>query len=204
MIKREKFEFIKKKYGNVGSWAIWADEDDKPKSNIGDLTILDPDINNNLLSQLNPNVVLVGLNISREIEIPLANFHDTRPGANDFKIRFAFRGTPYWGGYMTDIIKDFEQKVSGEVVKYLKRNKQFEQDNIGTFLRELNDIGANNPTLIAFGNDSYDILKRNMRSKFKVLKVPHYSNWISKEKYREQVLEGLKKSNKYTKLTDFV
>ncbi|KKL10888.1 hypothetical protein LCGC14_2551340, partial [marine sediment metagenome] len=72
---------------------------------------------------------------------------------------------------------------------YLKKSKQFEQENIETFLRELNDIGANKPTLIAFGNDSYDILKRNMKSKFKILKVPHYAIYISKEKYREQVKE---------------
>ena len=79
---RKKFDYIKEKYGNVGSWAIWAGEGDKPKSNIGDLTILDPDINKKLLSQLNPNVVLVGLNISRKIKVPLANFHDKRPGSN--------------------------------------------------------------------------------------------------------------------------
>jgi len=189
MFGRKKFNYIKENYGNVGSWAIWADEDDKPKSNIGDLTILDSDINKNLLSQLNPNVVLVGLNISRNIKVPLANFHDKRSGSNDFKIRFAFRGTPYWGGYMTDIIKDFEQRISGEVISYLKNNKQFEEENVEMFLQELADIGANNPTLIAFGNDSYNILKRNFNYKFKILKVPHYAKYISKEKYREQVKE---------------
>jgi len=189
MFGRKKFNYIKENYGNVGSWAIWADEGDKPKSNIGDLTILDSDINKNLLSQLNPNVVLVGLNISRNIKVPLANFHDKRSGSNDFKIRFAFRGTPYWGGYMTDIIKDFEQRISGEVISYLKNNKQFEEENVEMFLQELADIGANNPTLIAFGNDSYNILKRNFNYKFKILKVPHYAKYISKEKYREQVKE---------------
>ena len=25
---RKKFDYIKEKYGNVGSWAIWADEGD--------------------------------------------------------------------------------------------------------------------------------------------------------------------------------
>ena len=189
MITREKFEYIKERYGNVGSWAIWADEDIKPKSNIGNLTILDPDINTTLLSQLNPNVVLVGLNISRAIEVPLANFHDKRKGSNDFKIRFAFRGSPYWGGYMTDIIKDFEQIISGEVVSYLNSNKQFELKNFENFKQELTDIGANNPSLIAFGNDSYDILKRNLKDKFEILKVIHYAHFINKEKYREHVKE---------------
>jgi ABC-type oligopeptide transport system ATPase subunit len=92
---------------------------------------------------------------------------------------------------MTDIIKDFEQKISGKVISYLKNNKQFEKENVEMFLQELADIGANNPTLIAFGNDSHNILKRNFHHKFKILKVPHYSIYISKEKYREQVKEIL-------------
>ena len=190
VITREKFEFIKKNYGYFCSWAIWADEDDKPKSNIGDLTVLDPNINKSLLPQLNPNIVLVGLNVSRgDIKVPLANFHDKRPEATDYKIRYAFKGSPYWGGYMTDIIKDFEQKTSGKVVSYLKNNKKFEADNIEFFSQELADIGATDPILIAFGKTAFEVLKRYMKDKFKILKLPHYAIYTSKEKYREQVKE---------------
>ena len=189
MITREKFDFIKDKYAYCASWAIWSDEDERPTSNIGDLTILDPDINKNLLSQLNPNVVLLGLNISRgDIEIPFANFHDKRPEATDFKIRFAFRGSPYWGGYMTDIIKNFDQKSSGKLVAYLRKNKPFEEKNVDIFRQELRDIGADDPTVIAFGNDAFNILNKSLKHEFKILKVPHYANYTNKEKYREQVL----------------
>ena len=63
MITRDKFDFIKNNYQYYSSWAVWAEENDTPKSNIGDLTVLDPDTNRNLLSQLNPNIVLgSGLN----------------------------------------------------------------------------------------------------------------------------------------------
>ena len=55
------------------------------------------------------------------------------------------------------------------------------------FLEELNDIGAKNPTLIAFGNDVYSILNRHLKDRFKIIKVPHYANYTNKEKYREQV-----------------
>ena len=48
MITREKFDSIKEKYGRVASWAIWAHEDKEPTSNMGDLTVLDPEINKNL------------------------------------------------------------------------------------------------------------------------------------------------------------
>lgn len=187
-VSLENFKKIKNKYQYLSSWAIWAKEGETPKSNIGDLTVLDPNINKNLLSQLNPEVVFVALNISRgDIKTPLGNFHDKRPVATDFKIRFAFKDTPFWGGYMTDIIKDFEEKISGKVKDYLSKNRDFEKQNIDTFLEELDDIGAKNPVLIAFGNEVFNILNRHLKDKFKIIKVPHYANYTNKEKYREQI-----------------
>ena len=172
-VSLEQFKKIKSKYQYLSSWAIWATEGETPKSNIGDLTVLDPDINKNLLSQLNPEVVFVALNISRgDIKIPLGNFHDHRPVATDFKIRFAFKDTPFWGGYMTDIIKDFEEKISGKVKDYLSKNRDFEKQNVDIFLEELNDIGAKNPVLIAFGNEVFNILNRHLKDRFKIIKVP--------------------------------
>ena len=187
-VSLEQFKKIKSKYQYLSSWAIWATEGETPKSNIGDLTVLDPNINKNLLSQLNPEVVFVALNISRgDIKIPLGNFHDHRPVATDFKIRFAFKDTPFWGGYMTDIIKDFEEKISGNVKDYLSKNRDFEKQNVDIFLEELNDIGAKNPVLIAFGNEVFNILNRHLKDRFKIIKVPHYANYTNKEKYREQI-----------------
>lgn len=107
MIDQTKFDFIKKTHGHYASWAIWAAEGVKPKDNVGDLSVFDINNSAGFLQQLNPNIILVGLNISRRIEILLANFHDARSQAMDFKIRYALRGSPFWGAYMTDIIKDF-------------------------------------------------------------------------------------------------
>ena len=101
MVSREKFEFIREKYGHWTSWAVWADAGETPKSHIGDLSIFDRD---GVQDSLNSEIVLVGLNISRgDIEYPLANFHDKRPQATDYKIRYALKNTLLWGGYMTDI-----------------------------------------------------------------------------------------------------
>ena len=186
MITREKFDFVKKKYGPVASWAIWAHEDKEPKSNMGDLTVLDPEINKNLLSELNPNVVLVALNFSENVDHkPFENFH-AGGKFQDYKTRYALRGSPAWGGYMTDIIKDYPEKESDRLVEYLKTDKSIEQSNVEYFRQELRDIGVEKPKLIAFGNDVYDILKRNL-PKFEIVKIPHYAHFISKEKYREQV-----------------
>jgi hypothetical protein len=191
MVSMEKFQYIKQKYGHYASWAVWAEEGVKPKDNIGDLTIFDTENNRSLLQQLNPNLVFVGLNISRRIQVPLGNFHDSRPQGMDFKIRYAFKGTPYWGGYMTDIIKDFEQKLAGKVTSYLRKNRAFERENVKTFQAELTDLEADNLTIIAFGNDAHSILKRNLGDKYPLVKIPHYSMYISKERYKERVISIL-------------
>jgi len=187
MIDQTKFDLVKKKYGHYASWAIWADEGVKPKDNVGDLSVFDIDNNAGLLQQLNPNVILVGLNISRRIEIPLANFHDARSQAMDFKIRYALWDSPFWGAYMTDIIKDFEQKASGKVMSYLRTDKPFEEENVKVFREEINDLGIANPTIISFGRDAHTVLNRNFKNEYEIFKIPHYSNYSGKEKYREEV-----------------
>jgi len=189
MVTKDKFEFIKEKYGHWTSWAIWANAGDTPKSNVGDLSIFSGD---GFLTQLNSEVVLVGLNISRgDIKFPLANFHDARSEATDYKIRYALKDTPLWGGYMTDIIKDFNEKESGKMMSYLRSNKEFEKSNAAIFQEELNDLGCINPTIIAFGNDAHSILLRNFKDQYKILKVPHYANYTSKETYRQQIAERI-------------
>ena len=50
MIEKDKFEKIKKLHSEYASWAIWADQGEKPKSNIGDLSVLDPKKNNLIVS----------------------------------------------------------------------------------------------------------------------------------------------------------
>ena len=195
MISQNQFNFIKSKYQYWSSWAIWADQGDTPKSNVGNLSVLDPNTNPKLLPTLNPNIALVALNISRgDITLPFGNFHDARSEATDYKIRYATSDTPLWGAYMTDIIKDFEEKISGKVKSYLRENRDFEKENVDFFVQELSEIGATNPTLIAFGNESYDILKRNLNNEFKIHKIPHYANYSSKEKYRMQIKEVMEVS----------
>jgi hypothetical protein len=195
MIEKEHFLEIANKYGEFASWAIWADEGDKPKSNIGDTRIFDLQFNPGLLLQLNPNIIMVGLNFSRTIEkVTFVNFHDRRPQGQDYKIRYAFKNTKFYGAYMTDIIKDFEEKISGNVVSYLKKNKEFEEKNISLFKQELKDLRSKDPLIISFGNHVYNILYKHFGCTYRIIKVPHYSMHISREDYRKEVsnlIEGL-------------
>lgn len=187
-IGRARFLCLREKYGHYSSWAIWAEPGNRPKSNVGDLRVLDPDQNPSLLQQLNPGVVLVGLNVSRGvINSPLANFHDARPEATDYKIRFALRMSPLWGAYMTDIIKDFSQKACGRTMAHLRANPRFEAENVRTFREEISDLGTSRPRLFSFGKDAHAILKKNLNQDFSIERLPHYANYSSKEKYRDQV-----------------
>ena len=184
------FDKLKSSFGYCGSWAIWSKASDTPKSNVGDLSLLNPDLNKNLLNQINPNVVFVALNFSRETtKEDFANFHDPRPMSQDYKIRYALQDTKLWGGYMTDIIKDYPEKSSNKMMSFLKKDKTIEKDNCKLFLEEMDLLKSNNPKIIAFGNDAYLILTRNFKDKFNIIKVPHYANYINKEKYRELVLK---------------
>ena len=182
---RAHFELLKAKYGHWTSWAIWAEEGDSPKSNVGDLSVFE---GTGFLDELKPNIVFVGLNISRGLlRAPLANFHDLRPEATDYKIRYALRDSPWWGGYMTDVIKDLDEVSSAKVVKYLRDNKSFEQENLETFREELDDLGSTDPTIIAFGKATYSILARNLGDKHRIVPITHYAHYIRKERYREEL-----------------
>jgi len=181
-ITRARFEFIKEKYGLHASWAIWPDAGDTPKSNMDDLSIFDDD---EIIFKLNPNIILVGLNFSKSdvISKPFQNFHGSGGGA--YKIRYALMPSPLSGAYMTDIIKDFPEEESKNVMRHLRANQPLVVENIIKFRQELSDVGACNPTIIAFGGDAFEILSRNIGNSFKILKVMHYSHYISKEKYKE-------------------
>ena len=185
MIEKTTFNLVKAKYGYLSSWAVWAAEEGLPKSNVGDLSVFEDPSTPNVL---NPEVILMGLNISRgSIKTPLANFHDSSSRATDFKIRYALRGTPFWGAYMTDIIKNYVEIDSAKIPIYLKDNPEVERENIDYFMGELKDLGVNNPTIVCFGGEAHKIVSRNLKDEFQILKIPHYATYMSKETYREKV-----------------
>ena len=182
------YDFIKSKYGLHSSWAVWAETGSTPKSNMEDISIFD---DQKIIEILNPNIVLVGLNFSVPdvVTKPFQNFHGQGGGA--YKLRFAIKDSKLWGSYMTDIIKDFPEKESSNVMKYLNSNKLFVRENIKSFEQELKDIGSINPLIIAFGNDTFNILNSYLGSKYNLKKVMHYSHFVSKEVFKEELSKVL-------------
>jgi hypothetical protein len=191
MLSPTRYELIRTKHGEYASWAVWAESTGKPKSNMGELSQFDkPDI----LDQLKSNVIMIALNFSRNINAtPFINFHDANPRANDYKIRYAFKGTPYWGAYMTDIIKRHVEVDSSQVMNYLKSHPGVVTKNLEILREEFADLGADRPLILAFGNDTYRLLKDNLTPEeySQLIRLTHYSHQISKEKFREKAFERL-------------
>lgn len=195
MIEEQLFYDIEKKMGKVASWAVWDKAGDKPKSNISNMELLDISSTPSTLKVLQTNVVMVALNFAREVEMnePFLNFHDSNPHGQDYKIRFAFEGTEYYGAYMTDIIKDFPMLSSKDVLEYLKENPDKLQNQINEFKRELEYIGAQKPKILAFGKDAFNILNKHLNNEYysELIALTHYSHQISKENYRIDTHEKL-------------
>lgn len=200
MISKILYDKIKDKYGDVASWAVWEEPGEKPKSNMGHQNIFDINKNPSLFGKLKTNALMVGLNFSRPLlpTEPFKNFHDLSPYANDFKIRYAFRDSEYYGAYMTDIIKKYEMKDSHNVMAYLNSNPSVIEENILIFQKELIEIQANKPIILAFGRDAYMILKQYLNKDHYnfLIKLTHYSHQISKEDYKDKIYKEIKEGMK--------
>ena len=118
---------------------------------MGDLNVLDPDRNPALLGMLRSDVVMVGLNLSRDRPAPFGNFHDAKAEGQDYKVRFAFTGTPFYGAYMTDIIKGVVMLKAGNLMRFLAANQHVVAESVERLLEEFDDLKSESPTVIAFG-----------------------------------------------------
>lgn len=198
MIDIDKYQKIKERFGWCGSWAIWAaKQTDKPKDGISDLSVFDPTTNSHLLDTLHSNYVAVGLNISRSIAGPaFSNFHSGNPRATDYKIRHAFEGTPLWGAYMTDILKDFEEVDSSKAVAYLKDHPEEFDDHAQQFKEELDLLQAHDATLVAFGRATEKLLRRLGDPSLKIISIKHYAYPSSAESYRSHVLKAIQEAGR--------
>jgi hypothetical protein len=190
MIDRDQFLFIRERHGRYASWAVWAKPSGNPKSNMGDMSVLDEDANASLLQTLRNDAVMVGLNISRAFSEPFRNFHDPSPWANDFKIRYAFANTKYFGAHMTDIIKNVEMVKSTDLLAHLRHRPALIRENVDTFREELRDLRFSKPIILAFGNSTHKLIAENVPASdySRLIKLTHYSHQISKEHYRDTVL----------------
>ena len=158
MISKQRYETMKKEFGTISSWAVWAPVVDSPKSGVGDLSVFE---SSDLLDVLNPNYVFVGLNCS-STHIPKpgspsvriwGNFHCRHRGGKDANLRDALTGTEYEGAYLTDILKYADQPLASKVRKHFKEYPDELQAHFDKFYREI-DLLGDVETIFVFGSDA--------------------------------------------------
>lgn len=196
MIDKKSYDLLKTKYGDVASWAIWSTDYSKtePKKNTSDLSVFK---DKDLFKKINTGYVFVGLNASSthgdvsQGTDAWYNFHSNYSKQNDYKLRYALQKTKYWGSYITDVIKRYEEVDSSKVKSYLKKNPAVVRDNIVEFKEEIALLGET-PVLVALGSTTYDILKQYLFDEYEIKKIKHYSYAIGKEDYRDEIINILK------------
>ncbi|MDD9709730.1 hypothetical protein PVW53_20910 [Seohaeicola sp. SP36] len=189
---------ISENYGWCSSWAVWAAEGEKPKSNIGDLTIFDFAAHPDIRKVLHSDYVAVGLNVSGGREFPtFSNFHSPNPRGQDYKLRYAFRNTPMWGCYLTDILKNFPEVSSFKVAEFIRENPSALQPHFDSFKEEVRLLGAENSIFLGLGRLATQLIKKALPDDAKIVQIRHYSDYINREKYRAEVFDilGLKVRN---------
>jgi hypothetical protein len=112
------------------------------------------------------------------------------PEANDFKIRYAFTDSPFYGCYMTDVIKRLTQVNSADVLRHLKETPGAIAEHIDALRQELKDLQATKPTILAFGVDVNRLLSAHLKHDeyARLSPLTHYSHRISQEDYKSKVL----------------
>jgi hypothetical protein len=157
---------------------------------MGDMRVLDPDQNPTLLQSLRNDVIMIGLNISRPFSEPFRNFHDASGKAHDYKLRYAFAGTEYYGAYMTDFIKGVVILNSKHLLLKLRGNPSLVRENVERLLAEFDDLHCERPLIFAFGTEAFRLVTNNLPPDrySRVIPLQHYSRYVSKEEYRQRVL----------------
>jgi hypothetical protein len=210
MVSKEIFDKIKEKHGDYASWAIWkngVNEDLDPRSMVDDMSIFDLDTNPQILQEIKPNIVMVGLNwsgdagvIDRDQDfVPFHNFHYVTPHGKDYMLRYAFRNSDFYGAYMTDIIKYYGAVEANP--DYIN-DPQVNRESKEMFETELKDLDCENELIIAFGGSTYQKLHRFFGNRYNIhqynLKPATHYSWYgtyratgqtsTKENYRDLVL----------------
>lgn len=198
-VTKDKYDKLKSHYGSCSSWAIWDDITSGKKSFTGDMDwvkkIEDELDKKGSTDLINTDFMFVGLNCSEvpglhNPNAPWTVFHSANPCANDYRLRDALKGSKYWGSYICDVIKGYEETDSRKVKNVWRRWRENGRTaNVAkSFFDEYDMLGT--PLVVAMGNDAYEILndiKAHNGKDFELIKIYHYSCHFSNDEYFENV-----------------
>ena len=195
MIDKNVYDALKNKFSSTSSWAVWASPENgnwRSKDSISDLSCLveSPE----LLEQLTGDYIFVGLNPASHNVIdtgePWSAFHsgDTKR-AQDYKLRYALRGTEFWGSFMTDIYTGIVETAAQQAIN--KASPEVTRNSIANLLEIRNILGTHS-TIVAMGSKAYRILMKELPEDVELKKIHHFSDRVNIDTYRMEVLEQLR------------
>lgn len=182
-------------YEATASWAVWpTSETYTAKSDLA----LPMD---GLDALLHKRTVILGLNRgnSSQSYVPWGNFH-TSGRHNDHFLAAAFKDTPHWGSYMTDLLSEVNSKS-----RTLDLRKEVLGTDIHDLIAELKVLAPENPLFILIGKQAARSFEEHSELVAQALSqtdvrwvtVPHYSaangrsHQNDPQRYRDLVLDIL-------------
>jgi hypothetical protein len=161
-------------YRRITSWAVWDVVRPTAAFSRHSRLIL-PAADPELGSVLRSDVVLLGLNPGNAAHHQTDDylvFH-TGPRHNDHLIAEAFRGTAYWGSYMTDLYTQIESRSA------FVRDQPTDIDSV---LNQIAILNSGEPVqIITFGGRAFRALEKHSKRLAStglvrgIARVPHYS-----------------------------
>jgi hypothetical protein len=150
-------------YEKCGSWAVWDENNEKSVDVI------------RKCERLHAKVVVVALNISKELEESWSNF---RGGKHDRKLKELLNKSSAKGAYMTDLIKSYNEPDSFKVSKRIK-DSEFLEAHLDDFKDEMQTVGANKDTIfLLFGSQVRDVFEKHLRQDYpNYVSCIHYSSY---------------------------
>ncbi len=180
-----EFQLLENKYGSYGSWAVWSDSKRQEKST---------SVIRENLSDLNSRNILIGLNISADIDT-WGNF---RGGRHDRKLKYAFNNSFIRGAYMTDLFKNITEAKSNNIPKLLRQNPDIITRNVSMFIDEMRDLKISSATRFIVLGTEKSILAKYFKSHFQgffpanpVMYHRHYSSRGTDKDWVESMWKAL-------------
>jgi hypothetical protein len=192
------------------SWAIWAaPAPENIRSNIGISAM--PEKFSGLLDQLNPNVVILGLNPSDRKDLKayqlFEDFHDDSSFGNDYRLRLVFNNLPHFrGAYITDLFPYQVKTNSNSVRGWWKHLPEAERTRERKhFLDEIDTLGGKPQVFITLGSAVTQMFQdvTSGMARLPQIKIWHFAHKYFKKPsplpanynrdlhYQQQVLEQL-------------
>ena len=190
-VSEDQFCKLREQCGDQSSWAVWNGADDRGRFKCP-LDILDPTINRDLISSLNNNYIFLGLNISKPIEKPLANFHPMAWKHENNRLDLVLRGTKFWGSYMTDLVRQVVKANGADLQRRIRQDPKLLVDGIKALKADIEILRMDKPIIFALGAICHNQLtSKDLPSSWRIHRLTHYAARMGTNNYVARVQNEL-------------